>query len=612
MDKNSLSQSYLDLIEQIIETYNQNKIRSPEQVYQILVEEITKGTGEIFERCLNEKTIEIKTRLETERKKLKLTRILKFLETVEQQWQRWLQENQTQAQINDYTQLIVQTKNEDKLLTFIKIIDPNHHSRLSQNELIQLAQNLKSTNSLTNLQQISEGIINGIDSFQSLEPYLTSWLYSNDSNALGFARERLNPWHYWSKKINSPLLKQLLETLGENNSITNDAFGKIGKLLTNVELRTWVELIITFQYIEKCLIAWFDRQPYNIKLGKKLSYGTLLNFAIIWLQISKVIDENPYNLNECCFQISLQSLRTFAQRDDFPLYSGVFASFSGESLQNALQYFDEPLKQIETTQEKARILTILGYSQRILGNYQQANIFHQEALQIANQAHDKPCEIANLNHLARTSVKQKNYQEAINFSQRALILAREIGDRLGQANSLINLGYGQVFFYSELERPDKQKYEESTNYLQEGLNLAQKLSDYQSQALAYNSLGIAYFICGQPATAITNLLKGLELASSSGDVYLQGLNYTYLAESYYALEQLENAIYYSCLGMYVLEQIGANEWNKNAGLLTILKGKISDDNFQDLLIKYRTNLIKIIGVDGYDYLPSLLAKYRQI
>ena len=195
--------------------------------------------------------------------------------------------------------------------------------------------------------------------------------------------------------------------------------------------------------------------------------------------------------------------------------------------------------------------------------------------------------------------------------KKQLILAREIGDRLGQANSLISLGYGQVFSYSELEIIDNQKYEESINYLQEGLNLAQKLSDYQSQSFAYNSLGIAYFISSQPATAITNLLKGLELAFSSGDVYLQGLNYTYLAESHYALGQEEKAIYYSYLGMYLLERIVTNEWRKNAGLLSILERKFGNNNFRTLLTKLRPNFIKVIGVDGYDYLPNLLVKYRE-
>lgn len=607
---NSSSQFYSELIEQIIEKYNQNKIRSKDQVYKLLVQGVKRETSEIFELCLSQEKEVIKNRLETERKKLKLTKTLNFLETIEEQWQRWLQDNQTQKKISSNAELIIKEKPENRLLTLVKITDFNQTNVISRNELKQLAQTLKTSENSTDLQQLGDGILEGLNSFKKLEPYLTNWIY-DDNKLLGFEREKTNAWIFWSKKIDNSFLEELFKILGKSSSKKENTFANLGRILTDAELRIWVELIITLKYIQKGLISWFDQQPYNIKVGKKLSYGTLLDFAFIWFQLSKEIAKNNYFLKECCFQISLENLRIFAQRDDFPLYSGAFASFSGENLQNALQYFDEPLQQIGNTQEKARLLTLLGYSQRILGKYEQADSFHQQALNIANEANDKPCEIANLNHLARTYVKQKKYQEAISFSQRGLILAREIGDRLGQANSLISLGYAEVFYFSQLEMIDDEKYEKSINYLQEGLSLAQKLSDYQSQCFAYNSLGIAYFVSSQPASAITNLSKGLELAISSGDTYLQGLNYTYLAESYYSLEQLNKSVYYAFLGMYILEQISLNEWRRNAGLLTIIRGKIGEEKFQELLSKYRSDFVRVIGVDGYDYLLSLLEKYLQ-
>ena len=96
-------------------------------------------------------------------------------------------------------------------------------------------------------------------------------------------------------------------------------------------------------------------------------------------------------------------------------------------------------KQIEGTEDKARILTLLGYSQRTVGAYDKAIAFHQEALEIAIAANDYSCEVANLNHLSRTNVNLKNYSEAINYSQRALIGARQVGDKLGEANASVEL-----------------------------------------------------------------------------------------------------------------------------------------------------------------------------
>jgi hypothetical protein len=45
--------------------------------------------------------------------------------------------------------------------------------------------------------------------------------------------------------------------------------------------------------------------------------------------------------------------------------------------------------------------------------------------------------------------------------------------------------------------------------------------------------------------------------------------------------------------------------------LTIIRGQITTDKFQLLLQQNRPNIIAIIGVDGYDYIPSLLVKYQE-
>jgi tetratricopeptide (TPR) repeat protein len=293
------------------------------------------------------------------------------------------------------------------------------------------------------------------------------------------------------------------------------------------------------------------------------------------------------------------------------MYGGIFASFSGSYLRDALDYLDEPLRPVEGTQEKARILTLLGYSQRALGKYARSLKFHQQAWEIAQKAGDRTCEIANLNHLSRTSVQEKNYSEAINYSQRALIFSRQVGDKNGEANALVNLGYSVVMQAQQLENIDTDTYTSAINYLEQGLKLSENLGDIQSKALCLNSLGIAYLVTEQNQNAIKYLEDGFKTAQISGDLYLQGRNLSYLAEAYYNLQNYEKAIYTGSLGMYLLEQIASREWRQAAGLLTILKGQIGEERFQDLLLQHRPKIITIIGIDGYDYLPKLLEKYHE-
>ena len=602
-----ISENYFTLIDQIVDKTLQGKIASTERVYIMLQRGIEKGTGEIWERCLSQR-IET-TKLEID-KKLKAKRILRALETIETQYQRWQKNNQQASIIDAAIKSIIETNPNELFITIVKLVEPNQKQPLTRDKLSQLAQKL--TNSTAevdqqikqNCQQVVMGINGGLNSFTKLEDDLISWMYQS-SNNLGFAREKPNPWRVWVKKIDSPLAQQVFAALAEQRAIAD-----LAPITNKIELTGWVELLILLQYLQQGLVTWFDQQPYNAQFGKQFSYRTLLTFAGIWSELSQSFTSSN-QFQKGCLQNVLQILRLFARRDDFPLYNGIFVSFSGEYLENTLEYLGEPLKQIPGTQEKARILTLLGYSQSILGQYDPALEFHQEALEIAREAQDKPCEIANLNHLSRTCVQQKDYEEAISYSQRALILARQGGYKLGETNALVNLGYSKVFLARQLDRMQTDNYNEAITYLEQGVELAAKTEDIQSQSLGCNSLGIAYVILEQPTSAIAYLEKGAKLAQMAQDVYLQGLSYTYLAEAYYSLEEKEQTIKYGCLAMYLLHQINSPEWRKSAGLITIIKGQLGDNSFGSSLAKARSEIIALIGVDGYDYFPQILEEYQQ-
>ena len=602
----TLSEQYFELIDQIVDKTLQGKIASTERVYIMLERGLESGTAEVWERCLAQRLEATKAQLD---KKLKATRVLRALTTIETQYQRWQKAHQQQNAIADATEKLLDSTIDQLVGNWIQIIDINQKQPLNRDKLQQLAQSLQAAaTDLNNVQlaqdcqQIATGIIAGLTSFSQLEDDLISWMYESE-RSIGFAREKPNPWRVWVKKVDNPLPKQLFQTLAEQNVIAD-----LAGVTNNIELRGWVELAILLQHIQQGLVSWYDKQPYNAKFGKQLSYSTFLTFAVIWLELSQTFTTN-HRFREGCFQIMLQILRLFARRDDFPLYNGIFVSFSGEYLQNTLEYLSEPIQQIAGNQEKARILTLLGYSQRTLGRYEQALAFHQEALAIAREAQDQSCEIANLNHLSRTYVQQKDYESAINYSQRALILARQSGNRLGETNALVNLGYSKVFAARDIDTMDTEVYNEAIRYLEQGLQLADKTEDLQIQSLVNNSLGIAYVILAQPTSAIAFLEKGVKLATMAQDVYLQGLSYSYLAEAYYSIEDLKHSIYHGCLGSYLLKQINSLEWRKSAGLITIIKGQLGDAAFDRLLKEVRSQIIAVIGVDGYDYLPQLLTEY---
>lgn len=598
-DTPSWRDRYLALIDEIVQTTLKGQIRSKEQVYQRLLADVSSGTGEIFERCLETRLseTEAQTQLADELKQAKAMRRLRALQTIQGEWQRW----QTQNQANQIVTAIVtqlQTA-DDPIAALVRTLDLNQQRSIDLTQLQQLAKVL--TTSEADLQQIGLGLQHGIAAWQRLEDHLISWMY--EQRAIGFAGEpeQRGPWALWAKLVERPLLRSLFETLAREQSPSEWA----GR--TPIDLAGFVELLVVLRYLQHSLVAWFDRQLYDAKSSAKLSIATYLTFALLWSQLA--IGSGRFA--DPCFQLTLQILRIFAQRDYFPLYGGVFASFSGEYLRDALRYLDEPLKQAEGTQEKARILTLIGYSARIQGRVEQATAFHQEAIDLARTAGDRVCEIANLNHLSRAAVAQTDYSTAISYSQRAVVLSRQTGDRVGEANALANLGYSEVLQAQQREYAEPEVYETAIGYLEQGLRLAERQGDRQSQALCLSSLGIANVMLEQSQRAIDLLQQGLRVTQFFGDLYLQGLNLAYLAEAYRQQKNPAESVCAASLGMYLLEQIGSTSWRPTAGLLTIWRGELGEENFAALLEQNRAAIVSVIGVDGYDHLPELLRQFRQ-
>ncbi|NEP06852.1 MAG: hypothetical protein F6K34_19735, partial [Okeania sp. SIO4D6] len=175
----SWQERYLNLIDHILEITLKGQIRSKEQVYQMLVKEISSGTGEIFERCFDERLQTVQNQVDTEAdelKQAKANRRLRALKTIQGEWERWEKLNQTQEAIASSVQEIINAESSDRLTTLFNAIDPNQKQPLTLNQLQKLAQNLDGQKLQTadpdlekDLQQFATGITKGLDAWQRLQ-----------------------------------------------------------------------------------------------------------------------------------------------------------------------------------------------------------------------------------------------------------------------------------------------------------------------------------------------------------------------------------------------------------------------------------------------------------
>ncbi|WP_434684350.1 tetratricopeptide repeat protein [Pseudanabaena minima] len=614
---------YTIFVDRIIINIENGKLLSKEHVYRILSESLESGTGEIFERALEEQANLLQATFAAqtdEVKQAKANQKLRAMKILKDAWEQWQQNYQLQDTCARGLQTILNAEPQERLATLIQVLDPNHtpvferqHIQLLIQLLQKSADTLPDDSEAFTLRQFAIGLTRGLADFDLLEGSLVSWLYE-PQRQVGFERSKISgPWHSWAQQITSPLPRDLFAGQASNQSAAT-----ISQAQRSIDISAWVELSILLRYLQNGLVRWFDQQPYDAKAGMHMTGVTFIAFAMIWGELSTGFQNSPQlsardrqSLSKICFRISLQTLRTFAQRENFPLYGGVFASFSGESFRETINYLDQPLKEAENTQEKARILTVLGYSKAWMGNHQEAISLHQEAVNLAREVGDQRCEIANLNHLSRLSLIQKDFSTSESQAQRAVILARQNGDRQGEANALANLGYSEVMIARQQEVITPEELETPISHLERGQKLSEKLNDLQNQALCWVGLGTAYVAIEQPSQAQIALEKGLALTQQIGDRDLQALSHAYLGEALYQLNQLESATYHACLGMYLLEQRHSKAWQQSAALVVILQGKLGAETFSNLLQQKRSPLIAQIGVDGFDHLPNLIDRYRK-
>lgn len=612
----SRSEQYSAFIEQIVTGTLKGQISSKEQVYQQLHRALQQGVGELFERALLERQTAVQALLEggSEFQQSKALRQSRALKVLAEAWQRWQQENQAKTASTDAIARLQGAAIAQRFSVMLQILDPNQTQAFNHRQINLLAEALVQTADET-LKPLGHGLHQGLAAFAALEAHLIGWMYDAPQRAVGFesSRQQVSPWKYWAQHSRSPLAQALFLNQAENRSASELAIAQ-----TQLNEADWLELVVLLRCMQGGLIAWFDKQPYSLTGGRNLAAMTFLTFALLWSELSNgfranrsLPNDQAQQMTRVCFQLSLQILRTFAQRDNFPLYGGILASFSGDSFRETVSYLDQPLRALENTQEKARILTLLAYSWGWLGDMDRCLGLHQEALELAQAAGDQRCAIANLNHLSRAQLKRQDYEAAIALSQRALIQARQTGDLTGEAQALVSAACAEVRQAQAQERPDGSRLAFAIEQLRNGLQRTEKMGDRISQALCYNALGLAYLLLGRNRAAQEALEQAIKLAQHTGNAELHGLGQTYLAEALYQQNEPTAALYHGCLGMYLLEQRGIQEWCQAAGLVSIIEGQQGAEAFDQALQAHRSQLIALIGVDGFDYLPLLLKRYRQ-
>lgn len=167
--------------------------------------------------------------------------------------------------------------------------------------------------------------------------------------------------------------------------------------------------------------------------------------------------------------------------------------------------------------QRPLFLQAMGEAYKNQNQYSQAIAVYQQALPAAQAAHNKRLEASILSRLSFAYYIQRDFEQSINFGQRALTLHRETENEQEQLKTLTSLGVDYLsragaFKERGMNAQANADYTSVTKLSQDALQLAKKLRNPQQEAKALTLLGSAYIFFKNFAQAESVLQQAVKIA----------------------------------------------------------------------------------------------------
>ena len=188
-----------------------------------------------------------------------------------------------------------------------------------------------------------------------------------------------------------------------------------------------------------------------------------------------------------------------------------------------------------------------GKDFQLLGDYRKAIEYHEKHLKIAIEIGDRGGEGRAYGNLGNAYWSLRDYRKAIQYHEKALKIAIEIGDRGEEGGAYGNLGIA----YRSLD-----EYRKAIEYQEKLLKIAIEIGDRGGEEGAYGNLGNAYQSLGDYRKAVEYHEKHLKIAIEIGDRGGEGRAYGNLGNAYWSLGDYRKAIQYHEEALKIAIEIG--------------------------------------------------------
>ncbi|XP_063791878.1 G-protein-signaling modulator 1 isoform X2 [Pseudophryne corroboree] len=196
---------------------------------------------------------------------------------------------------------------------------------------------------------------------------------------------------------------------------------------------------------------------------------------------------------------------------NMPQIPGDLSEEVKEPLVKATEYYERNLALVKELGDRAaqgRAYGNLGNTHYLLGNFNEAIVFHKERLAIAKEFGDKAAERRAYSNLGNAHIFLGRFDTSAEYYKKTLQLSRQLKDQAVEAQACYSLGNTYTLL---------QDYERAIEYHLKHLSIAQELGDRVGEGRASWSLGNAYVSLGSHEEALRYARKHLDISCEIGD-----------------------------------------------------------------------------------------------
>jgi adenylate cyclase len=210
--------------------------------------------------------------------------------------------------------------------------------------------------------------------------------------------------------------------------------------------------------------------------------------------------------------------------------------------------------------------SIQGGSFYAKGNYPKALEYFDRSLKISEEIGNKVGIAKVLNNIGSIYKNQSNYPKALEYYQRSLKIQEEIGDKSGIAGVLT--GIGVVYF-------TQSNYPKALEYYQRSVKIKEEIGDKSGIADVLNNIGIIYNIQSNYPKALEYYERSVKIREEIGDKRRITSSLINIGHIYLEKGDYPNALDYYQRGIKICEETGQKQFQANAliGIGSIYKNQ---------------------------------------